>query len=137
MRRCLCRGLVLVGRKFGFNPLLDFVARGIEYQHIGVASRTDYLKSQGDTVKRFMRAYIESIHYYLSHRDEAVKKTIQMLKVNRQVGEIGFDIRIKTLPADRKPTIKGIQLCLDDAAEDDPKAKSISAESLIDLCFIP
>ena len=130
--------LVLVGRKLGFNPLLDFVAKGIEYQHIGVASRTDYLKSQADTVRRFMRAYIESIHYYLSHRDEAVKKTIQMLKVDdRQIGEIGFDIRIKTLPADGKPTIKGIQLCLDDAAEDDPKAKSISAESLIDLSFIP
>ena len=49
--------------QFGFNPLLDFVARGIEYQHTGVASRTDYLKSQPDTVKRFMRAYVESIHY--------------------------------------------------------------------------
>src|SRR6476646_7217668 len=33
--------LVLVGRKFGFNPLLDFVAKGIEYQHAGVAARTD------------------------------------------------------------------------------------------------
>src|ERR1041384_1171058 len=27
--------LVLVGRKFGFNPLYDFVAKGMEYQHTG------------------------------------------------------------------------------------------------------
>ncbi|HEY7167285.1 MAG TPA: ABC transporter substrate-binding protein [Candidatus Binatia bacterium] len=130
--------LVLVGRKFGFNPLLDFVAKGIEYQHIGVAARTDYLKSQSDTVKRFMRAYVESIHYYLTHRDEAIKKAMQLLKVNDpQIGELGFDVRLKSLPPDGKPTLKGIQLCLDDAAEDDPKAKLIGAQSLIDLSFLP
>ena len=130
--------LVLVGRRLGFNPLLDFVAKGIEYQHIGVAARVDYLKSQGDLVRRFMRAYLESIHYYLGHRDEAVKKTLQLLKIDdRQIGEYGFDIRLKTLPADGKPTVKGIQLCLDDAAEDDPKAKTITAQSLIDLSFLP
>jgi len=130
--------LVLVGRKFGFNPLLDFVAKGIEYQHAGVAARTDYLKSQADVIRRFMRAYVESIHYYLGHREEAIRKTMQLLKLDdRQIGEIGFDIRLKTLPADGKPTVKGIQLCLDDAAEDDPKAKTISAQSLIDLNFLP
>jgi hypothetical protein len=122
----------------GFNPLLDFVAKGIEYQHIGVAARMDYLKSQGDLIRRFMRAYLESIHYYLGHRDEAVKKTLQLLKIDdRQIGEYGFDNRLKTLPADGKPTVKGIQLCLDDAAEDDPKAKAITAQSLIDLSFLP
>ena len=130
--------LVLVGRKFGFNPLIDFVAKGIEYQHAGVAARTDYLKSQADLMRRFMRAYVESIHYYLGHREEAIRKTMQLLKLDdRQIGEIGFDIRLKTLPADGKPTVKGIQLCLDDAAEDDPKAKTISAQSLIDLNFLP
>jgi ABC-type nitrate/sulfonate/bicarbonate transport system substrate-binding protein len=93
--------LVLVGRKLGFNTLLDFVAKGIEYQHIGIAARTDYLKSQGDTLRRFMRAYVESIAYYLSHRDEAVRKTMQLLKLNdRQIAEVGFDIRLKTLPPD-------------------------------------
>ena len=130
--------LVLVGRKFGFNTLLDFVSKGIEYQHAGATARTDYLKSQGDVMRRFMRAYVESIHYYLGHREEAVRKTMQLLKLDdRQIGELGFDIRLKTLPADGKPTVKGIQLCLDDAAEDDPKAKTISAQSLIDLSFLP
>src|SRR5215475_3923524 len=130
--------LVLVGRKLGFNPLLDFVAKGIEYQHAGVTARTDYLKSQADVMRRFMRAYVESIHYYLTHREEAVRKTMQLLKLDdRQIGEFGFDIRLKTLPADGKPTIKGIQLCLDDAAEDNPRAKTISAQSLIDLNFLP
>src|SRR5215470_14376917 len=112
-------------------------SKGNEYQHAGAAARTDYLRSQADVMKRFMRAYVESIHYYLAHREEAVRKTMQLLKLDdRQIGEFGFDIRLKTLPVDGKPTVKGIQLCLDDAAEDDPKAKTISAQSLIDLNFL-
>src|SRR5215475_8614921 len=130
--------LVLVSRKFGFNPLLDFVAKGIEYQHAGATARTDYLKSQADVMRRFMRAYVESIHYYLGDREEAVRKTMQFLNVyDRQIVEFSFDLQRQALPADGKPTIKGIQLCLADASQDDPRAKTISAQSLIDLNFLP
>jgi len=130
--------VAFIGRKLGFNMLLDFVDKGIEYQHVGIGSRTDYLKSQGDTARRFMRAFLESIRYYFSHKDEAVRKSMQLLKVDdRQVGEIGFDLRRKTLPTAGKPTGKGMQLVLDAAAEDDPKAKTLSPQQLIDLSFLP
>lgn len=130
--------VAFIGRKLGFNVLLDFVDKGIEYQHVGVGSRVDYLKSQGDIARRFMRAYLESIRYYFSHKDDAVRTSMRLLKVDdRQVGEIGFDLRRKTLPTDGKPTVKGMQLVLDAAAEDDPKAKSLAPEQLIDLSFLP
>lgn len=130
--------VAFIGRKLGFNALLDFVEKGIEYQHIGIGSRIDYLKSQGDTARRFMRAYLESIRYYFSHKDDAIRKSMQLLKVDdRQVGEIGFALRQKTLPIDGKPTVKGMQLVLDAAVEDDPKAKTLSPQQLIDLSFLP
>ena len=56
---------------------------------------------------------------------------------DRQVGEIGFALRQKTLPTDGKPTVKGMQLVLDAAVEDDPKAKTLSPQQLIDLSFLP
>jgi ABC-type nitrate/sulfonate/bicarbonate transport system substrate-binding protein len=122
----------------GFTALLDFVEKGIEYQHVGVGARVDYLKSQADVARRFMRAYLESIRYYFSHKEEAVKKSMQLLKTNDpQVGEIGFDLRRKTLPTDGKPTVKGMQLVLDAAVEDDPKAKTLTPQQLIDLSFLP
>jgi ABC-type nitrate/sulfonate/bicarbonate transport system substrate-binding protein len=130
--------VAFIGRKLGFHALLDFVDKGIEYQHVGIGSRTDYLKSHGDTARRFMRAYLESIRYYFSHRDEAVRKSMQLLKVDdRQVGEISFELRKKTMPTDGKPTVKGMQLVLDAAAEDDPKAKTLTPQQLIDLSFLP
>ena len=130
--------VAFIGRTLGFNALLDFVEKGIEYQHVGVGARVDYLKSQADVARRFMRAYLESIRYYFSHKEEAVKKSMQLLKTNDpQVGEIGFDLRRKTLPTDGRPTVKGMQLVLDAAVEDDPKAKTLTPQQLIDLSFLP
>ena len=130
--------LALVGRKLGYHTLYDLVEKGIEYLQIGVAARTDYLKSQNDTARRLTRAYLESIRYYVSHREEAIKKSMQLLKIDdRQAAEVGYDYRLKTLPTDGKLSIKGMQLVIDAAAEDDPKAKSLTPQQLFDLSFLP
>ena len=130
--------LVLLGRKLGYHTLFDLVEKDIEYLQIGVAARTDYLKSQNDTARRLTRAYLESIRYYVSHREEAIKKSMQLLKIDdRQAAEVGYDYRLKTLPADGKLSVKGMQLVIDAAAEDDPKAKSLTPQQLFDLSFLP
>jgi ABC-type nitrate/sulfonate/bicarbonate transport system substrate-binding protein len=130
--------LALVGSKLGYHTLYDLVEKGIEYLQIGVAARADYLKSQNDTARRLTRAYLESIRYYVSHREEAIKKSMQLLKIDdRQAAEVGYDYRLKTLPTDGKLSIKGMQLVIDAAAEDDPKAKSLTPQQLFDLSFLP
>jgi ABC-type nitrate/sulfonate/bicarbonate transport system substrate-binding protein len=130
--------LALVGRKLGYHTLYDLVEKGIEYLQIGVAARADYLKLQNDTARRLTRAYLESIRYYVSHREEAIKKSMQLLKIDdRQAAEVGYDYRLKTLPADGKLSVKGMQLVIDAAAEDDPKAKSLTPQQLFDLSFLP
>ena len=130
--------LVWLGRKLGYHPLFDLVEKNIEYLQIGLAARTDYLKSQNDTARRVTRAYLESIGYYRSHREEAIKKSMQLLKTDdRQAAEVGYDYRLKTLPADGKLSVKGMQLVIDAAAEDDPKAKSLTPQQLFDLSFLP
>ena len=130
--------LVLLGKKLGYHTLYDLVEKGIEYLQIGVAARTDYLKSQNDTARRLTRAYLESIRYYVSHREEAIKESLKLLKIDdRQAAEAGYDYRLQTLPADGKLSVKGMQLVIDAAAEDDPKAKSLTPQQLFDLSFLP
>ena len=125
-------------RKLGYHTLFDLVEKEIEYLQIGVAARTDYLKSHNDTARRLTRAYLESIKYYVSHRDEAIKEAMKLLKIDeRQGAEVGYEYRLKTLPVDGKLSVKGMQLVIDAAAEDDPKAKSLSPQQLFDLSFLP
>lgn len=130
--------LVSLGRKLGYHTLFDLVEKEIEYLQIGVAARSDYLKSQNDIARRLTRAYLESIKYYVGHREEAVKEAMKLLKIDeRQAAEVGYEYRLKTLPVDGKLSVKGMQLVIDAAAEDDPKAKSLTPQQLFDLSFLP
>jgi NitT/TauT family transport system substrate-binding protein len=128
----------VVAQKMGYGVLLDFIEKGIEFPHVNVVVRDDYLESQPQTVRTFMRAYVESVRYYKTHRDEAVKKIIFLSKLpDRQMGEVIYDSSLRATPDDGRPTLKGMEVVLDAAAKENPKAKGITVQQLVDLRYIP
>ncbi|HEV8721920.1 MAG TPA: ABC transporter substrate-binding protein, partial [Candidatus Binatia bacterium] len=70
----------LVAQKMGYGILLDFIEKGIEFPHVNVVARDDFLETQPQTVRSFMRAYIESVRYYKTHRAEAISKIVFLSK---------------------------------------------------------
>ena len=134
----LTTGLAQIAVKSGQNLLVDLIEKDIEYQQVALIAREESLKTRADMVKRFMKAYLEAIRYYKSHREVAIKTTMNLLKTNdREIAEIDYNQRARTLPDDGRPTIKGLQFALDDVARDNPKAKNLTVQQLIDLSFIP
>lgn len=134
----LTLGLVQIAQKSGLNLLLDFIEKDIEYQQVAIIGREDILKTRGDVVHRFVKAYLAGIRYYKTQKEVTVRKIMQFLRTNdRQIAEFDYTQRARALPNDGKPTIKGIQLALDDIAKDNPKAKSLTVQQLIDSSFIP
>ena len=82
----------IVAQKMGYGILLDFIEKGIEFPHVNFVVRDDFLESQAQTARTFLRAYIESVRYYKTHRTEAVNKIIALSKLpDRQMGEMVYD----------------------------------------------
>jgi NitT/TauT family transport system substrate-binding protein len=134
----LVSGYSLLGRKLGLNVLMDLAAKDIEYQMTALVARNDLLKSRGDAVRRFMRAYLEGIRYYKSHPYEAIKKTMEALRTDdRPLAETDYHTRSRALPDDGRPTLKGLQLAVDELAKENPKARNVMPQQLIDLSFLP
>jgi ABC-type nitrate/sulfonate/bicarbonate transport system substrate-binding protein len=134
----LTPALALVARKQGSNVLLDFAARGIEYQLSALIARDEFLRDRPDTVKSFLKAFVEGIRYYKSHKEEAIKKTMELAKVaDPEIAAADVRVRAAALPDDGRPTVKGLQLALDDIAETEPGAKSIKINEVVDLSFLP
>jgi ABC-type nitrate/sulfonate/bicarbonate transport system substrate-binding protein len=50
----------LVAQKMGYGILLDFIEKGIEFPHVKVVVRDDFLETQPQTVRSFMRVYIHA-----------------------------------------------------------------------------
>jgi NitT/TauT family transport system substrate-binding protein len=128
----------VVAQKMGYGVMLDFIEKGIEFPHVNVVVRDDYLDSQSATLRTFMRAYVESVRYYKSHRTEAINKIVALSKLpDRQMGEVVFDGSLKSIPDDGRPTQKGMEVVLDAAAKDNPNAKPVTVQQVVDLRYIP
>lgn len=128
----------MVAQKMGFSVLLDFIEKGIEFPHVNVVARDDYLETQAQTVRTFMRTYVESVRYYKTHRGEAIKKIMELSKLpERQMAETVYEGSLRATPDDGKPTVKGMEIVLDSLAKENPKAKSLTVQQLLDLKFLP
>jgi len=128
----------LAAQKLGLYPLLDFVAKGVEFPHVNIVAREDYLQAQGPLIKRFMAAYVEGIHFFKTHKEEAIRKMMVLSKLNnREIAEKAFDVYSRSLPDDGRPTIKGLEAVLADFAREDPKAKGLTVAQIVDLSFLP
>ena len=127
----------LVAQKMGFNVLFDFIEKGIEFPHVNFVAREDYLETQAQTVRAFMRAYLDAVRYYKTHRAEAVKKIMTLSKLpERQMAEVVYDVSLRATPDDGKPTLKGMEVVLDTLAKENPKAKNLTVQQLLDLRFL-
>ncbi|MGE5215849.1 MAG: ABC transporter substrate-binding protein [Chloroflexota bacterium] len=128
----------LAAQKLGLYPLLDFVAKGVEFPHVNIVAREEYLQAQAPLVKRFMTAYLEGIRFFKTHKEEAVRKMMVLSKLNnREIAEKAFDVYSRSLPDDGRPTIKGLEAVLADFAREDPKAKGLTVAQIVDLSFLP
>jgi NitT/TauT family transport system substrate-binding protein len=128
----------LAAQKLGLNPLLDFVAKGVEFPHVNIVAREEYLQTQAPLVKRFMSAYLEAIRFFKTHKEEAVRKMMVLSKLNdREIAEKAYDVYSRSLPDDGRPTIKGLEAVLADFAREEPKAKGLTVAQIVDLSFLP
>ncbi len=126
----------VVAQKMGYGVMLDFIERGIEFPHVNVVVRDDYLETQAATMRAFLRAYVESVRYYKTHRTEAVNKIVALSKLpDRQMGEVVYDGSLRAIPDDGRPTHKGMEVVLDAAAKENPKAKPLTVQQLVDLRY--
>jgi NitT/TauT family transport system substrate-binding protein len=128
----------LVAQKMGFNVLFDFIEKGIEFPHVNFVARDDYLETQSQTVRGFMRAYLDAVRYYKTHRAEAVKKIMSLSKLpERQMAEVVYDGSLRATPDDGRPTVRGMEVVLEAAGKENPKAKFLTVQQLLDLRFLP
>jgi len=128
----------LRAKKLGLRMLADLQMLGLEYQHTGLATTRSLIKSRPELVRNIMMAYVEGIHYYKTHRKEALAILGKYLKT--EDAEILTDtyesIGLTLIPEKPYPTLRGIQIMLRELTAKEPKAQSAKPEQFVDLTFV-
>jgi len=128
----------LKAKELGMRALLDFTKLDVEWQQNGVAATRDYIKKRPDTVRRFMRAYVEAIHYNLTN-PKGAQKILQKylaIKDEKSVEEAYNEIVVKLTRRVPYPTEPGIQLYLDQLKAKNPKAAQARPADFTDISFL-
>jgi len=130
--------LTLKAKKMGFRVLANLKMLGLEYQHTGIATTRGLIKSQPDLVRNVMKAYVEGIHYYKTHRKESLAVLAKYLKTNdaQALKEVYEDIGLALVPEKPYPTLKGIDVILQELGANEPKARTARPEQFVDLTFV-
>ena len=128
----------LKAKELGMRALLDFTKLDVEWQQNGVATTRDYIKKKPDTVRRFIRAYVEGSHYNLTN-PKGAQKILQKylaIKDTKSVEESYNEIVAKLTLKVPYPTEPGIQLYLDQLKIKNPKAAQAKPSDFTDISFL-
>jgi NitT/TauT family transport system substrate-binding protein len=128
----------LKAREIGMRPLLDFTKLDVEWQQNGVATTRDYIKKRPDTVRRFLRAFVEGSAYNLNN-PKGAQKILQKylaIKDDKSVQESYNEIVAKLTLKVPYPTEPGIQLYLDQLKIKNPKAAQAKPSDFTDVGFL-
>ena len=113
-------------------------AIGIDYQGAGVVTTRSYMREAPDVVRRYVRAYVEGLHRFKTDKNFAVKVIGKYSRIKDQeaLEETYQHYAVKIMPKVPYPTIRGIQMVLDEIGSRTPKAKSLAPESFIDISYL-
>jgi len=130
--------LHLQAAKLGYSVLTDLSAIGVDYQGAGVVTTRSYMKEMPDTVRRYLRAYVEGLHRFKSDKNFALKVIAKYSRITdaEALDETYQHYAIKVMPKVPYPTIRGIQMVLDEIGSRTPKARNLAPESFIDVSYL-
>jgi NitT/TauT family transport system substrate-binding protein len=124
----------LQARKLRFKELLDMSKLEAEYHINGVVTTRSFLKTHEDTVRRFLKAYIEGAARGRKDKNFALKVMGKYFRTDdREILEESYDTTIKSnfvIPP--YPSVQGIASLLQGLEKQSPKAKGAKPEEFSD-----
>jgi len=127
----------LTAKKMGYRILADMADLGLHYQHEAVATTDRIVATRTDTARRFLKAFIEGIHVWMT--DEKTTKEILAKRLKIKDAEILDQtyVTFKKLTEKKPyPTLKGLEFQIADLAQRNAKAKGAKPETFVNLSLL-
>ena len=123
--------------KLGYSVLLDLISLKIPFPQRGIYTTGKLIKEQPDTVRRYIRAYVEAIHYFKTRKEE----TMQILRKYSRVEDRGVLEHTQSwfsqnMPEYPYPPLDGYQVVLQEMVLGNPKAAALNPKELVDARFV-
>ncbi|HEY3304305.1 MAG TPA: ABC transporter substrate-binding protein [Candidatus Binatia bacterium] len=130
--------LTLRAQKAGFNRLAALVDLGLDYVGTSFGTTRAVIEKKEDLTRRVVRAFVEGIHFYKTNKPTSLKTISKLMKTDdAEALEEAYDAyAVKFMARVPYPTLKGIEVILDDLAKTNPKAKGADPKRFVEPRFL-
>lgn len=127
----------LLAKRQGFVQLADASSLGLVYPHNNITTIVSFIREEPGTVISFLRAFVEGIAYYKTHRAESIQMIQEFFRIKDEgIAEEAYDYFSRITPAKPYPSVDGIRTVLAEMAKSDSAAKSAKPEQFVESGFI-
>ena len=121
-------------KKQGYQILVNIADLKIPYPQLVIEATERYVRENPQTVKSFLKGFIEGVHYAASHKDETKKIMTKYLKtVDPEILDVTYQNFLQTTDYSGRPNLEGIRNAMDEVAVRLPAVKSKKPEDFVDM----
>ena len=134
----LSTGFAALIRREGFRELADVASLGLNFPTSAIITTRSFIRRNENAVRKFLRGFVEGIHYAKTHREFSVAILGKYLKnEDQQLLNVLYDLYVlRYVPKIPYPTAEPFKTVLAQIAETYAKAASAKPESFIEPRFI-
>jgi NitT/TauT family transport system substrate-binding protein len=126
----------LFAQRLGFKVILDITAMKIPLASTVLASARNTVERKQADLAKFMRAYAEAVHYFLTNKEGTIQIVAKYTKVeDREVNGHAIDSESEALERTLQVDPKGIELILALMSKSMPQGPPVKTEEFYDSRF--
>ncbi|MGH7809840.1 MAG: ABC transporter substrate-binding protein [Candidatus Binatia bacterium] len=129
--------LAILARRDGFRDVADISKMGLSFPTSSIVTTRSYLKRNENTARKFVRGYVEGVHYAKTQRAFSVQVMSKYMRNNdvALVNDLYELYLIQNMLRIPRPVPEPVKTVLDQLAETDPRAANLRPEQFIDGRF--
>jgi NitT/TauT family transport system substrate-binding protein len=129
--------LAILARRDGFRDVADISKMGLSFPTSSIVTTRSYLKRNENTARKFVRGYVEGVHFAKTQRAFSVQVMSQYMRNNdvALVNDLYELYLIQNMLRIPRPVPEPVKTVLDQLAETDPRAANLRPEQFIDGRF--
>jgi len=129
--------LDLTAKKLGLSILVNVAELGISYPQLVIETSDRYIRENPQTVKSFLKGFVEGVQYVAAHKDETKKIITKYLKTtDPEILEATYQSFLQVTDYSANPNLDGMRNAIEEVAQRVPAAKIKKPEDFIDMRFV-
>lgn len=129
--------LAILARREGYRELADIAKMGISFPTFSIVTTRSFIKRNENAVRKFVRAYVEGVHYGKTQRAFSIKVMQKYLRSSdaSMFNELYEMYVVQNIPQIPRPSPEALKTVLEQMADSDPRVANLKPEQFIDARF--